>query len=155
MTFYSLSALGLVLSLASACAPTQSAGTDGPPVDLRASAARFYVAYGDAVRAGRGDALAQFYAPTGALRVIDGQARHATRAGLDSVYRGGWQGPAFFAWDSLAFDSVDTEHVLVTGFFRWQTRSAPDTGRYIYAALLQAVDSGLAIRFEHETPAGR
>ena len=59
--------------------------------------------------------------------------------------------PAFFAWEALAFDSIAPGQVLVTGGFLWQSAGQPDTARFIYAALLEAVDSGLAIRFEHET----
>lgn len=143
------------MCLASACAPARPAGTDGPPADLVASATRFFEAYGDALRAGRKEALAQFYEPSGTLRVLDGRQQRLSRSALDSVYRGGWQGPAFFAWENLEFDSLDARHVLVTGFFRWQARGIPDTSRYIYAALLQAGDSGLFLRFEHETAVGR
>lgn len=57
--------------------------------------------------------------------------------------------------DNLEFDSLDAPHVLVTGFFRWQGVGAPDTSRYIYASVLEAVDSGFVIRFEHETAGGR
>lgn len=55
----------------------------------------------------------------------------------------------------VEFDSLDTDRVLVTGFFRWQARGAADTSRYTYAALLEAADSGLVIRVEHETAIGR
>lgn len=145
----------IAMCVATACASPRPETTDGPPADLVASAGRFFDAYGTAVREGRTEALANFYAPAGAIRVLDGQRKRLTRSALDSVYRSGWQAPAFFAWESLEYDSLDTEQVLVTGFFRWQARGAPDTSRYTYAALLQTVDSGLVIRFEHETAIGR
>jgi hypothetical protein len=40
---------------------------------------------------------------------------------------------------------------MVTGNLRWQSQGQRDTSRVIYAALLAVVDTGLAIRFEHET----
>lgn len=64
-------------------------------------------------------------------------------------YLNEWAAPQFFAWDSLRFDSLSTSQVLVTGGFRWQAQGQPDTTRFIYAAVLAAVDSGLAIVFEH------
>jgi hypothetical protein len=146
---------GIAICVVTACASPRPETTDGPPADLVASAGRFFDAYGEAVREGRTEALANFYAPSGAVRVLDGQRKRLTRSALDSMYRSGWQAPAFFAWENLEYDSLDTEQVLVTGFFRWQARGAPDTSRYTYAALLQAVDSGLVIRFEHETAIGR
>jgi hypothetical protein len=155
MTLRALSALCIVIGLASASTPSRPARAGGPPADLVTRAARFFEAYGDALRAGRSEALAQFYEPSGTLRVIDGRRRRLTRSALDSVYRGGWQGPAFFAWENLEFDSLDAKHVFVTGFFRWQSRGAPDTSRYIYAAMLQAADTSLVLRFEHETAVGR
>lgn len=47
--------------------------------------------------------------------------------------------------------SISAGQVVVTGGLRWQTAGKPDTARYIYAALVVAVDSGMAIVFEHET----
>jgi hypothetical protein len=152
MRFPALFAVGVATCLAIACStPPRAALTDGPPRDLVASATRFFDAYGKAVREGRSDALAGFYAPSGAVRVLNGHRQRLTRSALDSMYRGGWQAPAHFAWENLEFDSLDAERVVVTGFFRWQARGASDTSRFTYAALLQAADSGLAIRFEHET----
>lgn len=151
-----LTALAIISAVVSACSPTpESAPADAPPGDLVASATRVFEAYGDAVRGGRPETLARFYAPSGVVRVLDGQRQRMTRAGIDSMYRDGWQAPAFFTWEDLQFDSVDAQQVLVTGFFRWQARTTPDTNRYAYAALLQAADSGLFIRFEHETAVGR
>jgi hypothetical protein len=152
MRFPALSAVSIAMCLTIACStPPRATPTDGPPGDLVASATRFFDAYGNAVRAGRSDALAGFYAPSGAIRVLNGQRERLTRSAIDSMYRGGWQAPAYFAWENLEYDSLDAERVVVTGFFRWQARGAADTSRFTYAALLQAADSGLAIRFEHET----
>jgi hypothetical protein len=41
--------------------------------------------------------------------------------------------------------------VLVTGGFRWQRSGQTDTSRFVYAALRQSADSGMATIFEHET----
>ena len=141
----------LLLILACGSRPEPATRTDGPPVDLRASASAFYDAYGSAISTPRRDAIAGFYHPDGALRVLNGHSRRQTRASIDSGYRGAWSPPAFFAWDALAFDSIAPGQVLVTGGFLWQSAGQPDTAKFIYAALLEAVDSGMAIRFEHET----
>ena len=124
---------------------------DGPPVDLRASAAAFYEAYGSALASARRGDIAGFYHPAGALVVFNGVARRFTRAELQDKYQYSWSPPAFFAWEGLSFDSAGPGEVLVTGGFRWQGAGQRDTVPYIYAALLEAVDSGLAIVFEHET----
>lgn len=78
-------------------------------------------------------------------------ARRFTRAELRSKYLDSWSPPAFFAWEGLHFDSIGPGEVIVTGGFRWQSTGQMDTVPYIYAALLVAVDSGMAIVFEHET----
>ncbi len=139
--------------LAAACAPgaTPAPRRDGPPMDLRAAAAAHYEAYGSALATPRRDAIAGFYHPEGALVVFNGVARRSTRAELDARYRGPWSPPAFFAWEGLTFDAIGADQVIVTGGFRWQGAGQRDTVPYIYAALLVAVDSGLAIVFEHET----
>ena len=124
---------------------------DGPPDDLKASAAALYEAYGSALATPRRGDIAGFYHYDGALRVFNGVARRVTRAELQSQYQGYWSPPAFFAWEGLAFDSIGPGQVIVTGGFRWQSAGQQDTVPYIYAALLVAVDSGMAIVFEHET----
>ena len=143
-----------LLSLGSACSP-RTPSTDGPRSDWRKASVTFYHDYGEALRAHRRETMAQYYSPEGALIVFNGRPRRLSQAGLDSLYRGPWQGPAFFAWDSLRFDSLSPGEVLVTGHFNWQSTATSDTGRFVYAAVLQALDSGLAIRFEHETSAPR
>ena len=135
------------------CKPqSQPPHTDGPPQDLLASAARFYDAYARDLRVGRGRALARYYAPEGALIAFAGHRMRLSRSSIDSIYRTSWQGPVYFAWDSLTFDSLSPSLVLVTGGFRWQAAGSRDTTPFIYVSLLEAVDSGLALRFEHETP---
>jgi hypothetical protein len=124
---------------------------DGPPADLKASAATMYEAYGSALATPRRGAIAGFYHQDGALLVFNGDASRLSRDELKLRYQGSWSPPAFFAWDALVFDSIGPGEVIVTGGFRWQSVGQLDTVPYIYAALLVAVDSGLAIVFEHET----
>lgn len=135
-----------------ACRGQQPRSTDRSSEALLRSAAQFYEAYSQDARAQRREKLAQYYAPTGAVIVLAGQRRYYSREAIDSFYRGPWHGPAYFGWDTLAFDPLSSDLVLVTGRFRWLATGATDTTRFIYAAILQAVDSGLAIRVEHETP---
>jgi hypothetical protein len=143
--------LALALSTAISCRPADGPEPLDQPGDLKAGAASLYDSYTTALTEGRPEALSSFYHPDGAIRVINGFTRRATRAGLDSSYRSGWRPPAFFAWDSLAFDSIAPSQVIVTGTFRWVEQGKRDTTHWLYAALLQASQSGLSIRFEHET----
>lgn len=139
--------------LAMTCAPRLAQGQDlnSPPADLRVAAAAMYEAYGSAIATPRRGALAGFYHYNGAIRVLNGITRRLTRAAIDANYKNSWSPPTFFAWDGLVFDSVAPGEVIVTGGFRWQGVGQRDTVPYVYAALLVAVDSGLAIVFEHET----
>jgi hypothetical protein len=136
-----------------ACAPNQERPllVDGPPADLKASAASLYEQYGAALAAARRGALAAFYHHEGALVVLNGVARRHSREQLNRKYLNAWTPPTYFAWEDMAFDSISPSQVLVTGGFQWQASEQQDTTRYIYAALLVAVDSGMAIVFEHET----
>ncbi len=149
----SVSALTTLSVLVSACAPRSTPGSmrDPPPADLKASAAALYEDYGSALATPRRGDIAGFYHHDGALIVFNGVARRLTRTELQSRYQGSWSPPAFFAWDGLTFDSISPGEVIVTGGFRWQSAGQRDTVCYIYAALLVAVDSGMAIVFEHET----
>jgi hypothetical protein len=125
--------------------------TDAPPTNLRTAAAEHSAAYGAALSAGRRTEIAKFYHYDGALIVFNGVPRRQSQSELRRRYEGSWNPPAYFSWESLSFDSISPTQVLVTGGFRWQAAAQRDTVRYIYAAMLVAVDSGLAITFEHET----
>jgi hypothetical protein len=141
---------GLALCI-SACSPARPHLLDGPPPDLKASSAELFQQYGAAISAPRREALARFYHHQGAVRVLNGARSALTPTELDSIYRGPWIPPEYFAWDALAYDSLGPGLVVVTGGFRWKARDRPDTVRYLYTALLEAVDSGMVIRFEQET----
>jgi hypothetical protein len=143
--------LGVVALLA--CSPSSKSPSfvDGPPADLKASAQELFVQYEAAIKTSRREAIARFYHFDGAIRVLNGTTSRMSRPQLDSVYRTTWTPPAFFAWEELSYDSLDPGTVIVTGGFRWARLGTTDTLRYLYAALVHAVDSGMAIRFEHET----
>lgn len=145
----------LVLVLAAslgACASVRTPiAMDRPPADLTVSAASLYRQYGDALKAGRRSAIADFYHPQGALIVFNGVPRRQSRDELRQQYLTFWSPPDFFEWEGLTFDSISTSQVIVTGGFRWKSAGQPDTARFIYAAVVAAVDSGMAIVFEHET----
>ena len=125
--------------------------TISPPRGLKAAAAAHFEAYGQALAKAQRSAIANFYHFNGALIVLNGAPRRRSRSELRERYEGEWSPPAYFAWETLAFDSLAPGQVIVTGGFRWQTTGQPDTARYIYAAVLVATDSGLGIVFEHET----
>ena len=72
-------------------------------------------------------------------------------SGLFAPWRARTFVPAVFAWDTLAFDSLTPDLVVVTGRFRWVRRGAMDTVTFVYAAIAQPTDSGMVIRMEHET----
>ena len=134
----------------SACALTSSrpSETSGhSTAEVRA----FYTAYEAALKAHRRDTLAQFYHPDGATVVLNGGRMELTFAGVDSLYRGQWQGPAFFAFDSLHVQPLGPSSVLVTGGFKWLPPESRDTGQYIYLSILERTAEGHRIRVEHET----
>ena len=142
---------GLIL----ACSPANDRRpvNDQPPHDLIPSTRRLYDQYQAALRTGQRERLASFYHPDGAVFVING--RHmvmTTRQEIDSVYtRSPWRPPDYFAFEELVFDQLSSDDVVVNGAFLWQSSGALDTTRFRYAAFVTAIDSGMAIRFEHET----
>ena len=143
-------------ALLQGCAsPAPAKQVDRTSSDLGARAAAVFQGYARAITTPHRDSIAGFYHPRGALRVINGVTLRVSRTALDSSYRGPWSPPAYFTFDSLAFDSIAPGQVIVTGEFRWQSKGQPDTVRYLYAGLLEAVGSELFIRFEHETASPR
>jgi hypothetical protein len=146
-----LTGLGLIALLACSYSPRSRSIADRPPAGLKASAQEFFAQYEAAIKTPRREAIAGFYHREGAIRVLNGTTSRLSRLQLDSVYRTTWTPPAFFAWEELSYDSLNPGTVIVTGGFRWARHGATDTLRFLYAAVVQAVDSGMAIRFEHET----
>lgn len=115
------------------------------------TARRMYQAYEAALRAHRSDTLAAFYRPVGARIIVNGNAMDLTGSGIDSLYRGNWQGPSYFAFEDLEFEQISSAQILVTGSFRWLSPQSSDTGRVIYLAIVEQTDVGPRIRLEHET----
>ncbi len=143
----------LTACLLACSSPQDSApSVDGPPSDLVASSRRLYAQYETALQAGDRGRLSWFYHPEGAILVLNGSRMVKTRPALDSLYQGSsWTAPNYFSFDGLVFDSLSPSQVMVTGSFQWQSAGVSDTVVGIYAALVEAVDSSMAIRFEHET----
>ena len=144
---YALLCGGAVLS---ACSPPPERAPDGS--DIAPEAVRqLYAAYEVALRAHHADTLAAFYRPTGARIIVNGIAMDLSNAGLDSIYRGSWEGPSYFAFDDLRFEQISPAQVLVTGGFRWLRPQSVDTMHFIYLAILEQTEVGPRIRLEHET----
>lgn len=144
---------GCLALLVAGCARPQAnpSTLDGPPSSLEAGAAEMFQQYGAALTTPRRELIAGFYAQNGVIRILNGVRENLSRAQLDSVYTGQWNPPDYFAWDQLQYDSLAPGLVLVTGGFLWKGKTSPDTARFLYTALVQAVDSGMVIRFEEET----
>ncbi len=145
-------AMGVLAAVACTVRPAKpSDTTDAPPADLRAAAESMYTRYSAAIATAQRGAIPAFYHQDGALIVFNGESRKMSREALRERYAGSWEPPQYFAWEDLEFAPVSATQVLVTGGFRWQAPAQADTSRFIYAALLEATDSGLGIVFEHET----
>lgn len=122
----------------SACSPPPERASDG--FDIAPEAVRqLYETYEAALRAHRADTLAAFYRPTGARIIVNGIAMDLSNAGLDSIYRGDWEGPSYFAFDDLRFEQISPAQVLVTGGFRWLPPPSVDTMHFIYLAIVEPV----------------
>lgn len=142
----------VVALLLIACRPeTPPQPVDGPPSDLLAASRSLFSQYERALQTGARERLASFYHVEGAHVIFNGQARFRSRALIDSLYRYHWGPPAYFAWDSLQFEALPPTSVVAFGRFRWLRPADADTEHFAYVAVLEAVDSGMAIRLEHET----
>ncbi len=147
MRFRTVVACALIVS---ACSPPAD-GSDEPNAFSAADVRAFYDSYEAALKAQHRDKLAHYYHPQGATIVFDGERMPLTHAGLDSLYTGPWEGPLYFAFDSLHWQPIGPSHLLVTGGFRWLPPESPDTGKYIYLSVVERTATGLRILVEHET----
>ncbi len=145
------SAILCAVTVATACSPAADPAAE--ETELSPEAVReLYDAYETALRAQRGDTLAAFYHPEGASIIVNGARMDLSNAGIDSIYRGTWQGPSYFAFQDLELDQLSRSQVLVTGHFKWLAPESVDTGDVIYLAVVEQTDVGPRIRVEHETP---
>jgi hypothetical protein len=151
LRFLSLAAVGVAVTSCSSPLRTANDVTSDAAVFSDSAARVLYEAYGAALRSHRRDELARFYHPEGATIVFDGVRRVSSLAEIDRRYRERWQGPVFFAFDSLRFEPLGPAHVTVTGGFRWVSQQSADTAKFIYLSILEKTSAGLRIRVEHET----
>ena len=150
-TSQTTSARRLLLAILTLSALACFRGRGAPAADPMAEARAFFDSYVAALRAGQRDRIATFYSASGAYLANNGPAVLMSRAAIDNIYRGtGWQPPVHFAFDTLTFDRLDDDEVLVSGRFRWVT-SRPDTMRVVYLAVLERAPSGYGIKVESET----
>lgn len=142
-----LAAVFCIATGVTACSPSTS-----PESELSSEAGRqFYQRYEAALQARRGDTLAAFYRQDSARIIINGMSLQLSNAGIDSIYRGDWQGPSDFAFEDLHFEPIGPGQLLVTGGFNWIVSESSDTLPFIYLAILEQTDVGPRIRLEHET----
>ena len=120
--------------------------------DLVARAQGFMQAYARDLAAGDRQAVARRYARRGAIFMSGGRKEELSFAQLAQDYASRWTPPASFQWQSLAYELVGEQSVLVTGGFSWATRAGAEPVAYGYAALLVVEDGELRIRLEDETP---
>jgi hypothetical protein len=141
----------LACALAASACTAPAEGSSEPDAFSAPDVGAFYGRYETALQAHRRDTLAHFYHPEGATIVFDGERMPFTHAGLDSLYRGEWEGPVFLAFDSLHWQPISASHGIMTGGFRWLAAEAPDTVEYVYLSVVERSAAGPRILVEHET----
>lgn len=115
-------------------------------IEMEAQA--FMAAYGDDIRAGDRLAIAERYAESGAVMVLDGVGGHRTQEAIAARYGSGWTPPSSFEWLDLAFEPVGMNAVAVSGKFHWG--SGDDVLIYAYGGVLMRENGALSIVLEDE-----
>lgn len=108
----------------------------------------FMSAYAEELRTGNRAAIAECYARSGAVIILNGIVGHVTQEALAAHYSSDWTPPQSFAWVDLSFQPMGRDAVSVTGQFRWGTDA--NILPYSYTGLLKRDDGILRIVLENE-----
>lgn len=155
-----LTAMMAGLALALACMAGGSVAAQDGDVPLPASsdhpavieAKAFMASYRDELLAGDRAALADRYIHDGSFVVGGGENIYSSQAETTAFYAGPkWQPPEAFSWNSLSYEALSLDAVVVTGTFTWDPKGEAGPRTIAYTALLRRDDDGtLRIRLEHE-----
>lgn len=140
-----------IVTLAAACGGLRQAE---PPVTEHEVAA-FMRDYETDLKSGNREAVIARYDSAGVHVLGDGGKVFLPLDSLAAVYRGGWQGPAFFEFLNLSYEPAGEDAMLVLGQFRWADAGATDTAMYSYTGLIRRTPAGLRIRVENESGSDR
>lgn len=120
-----------------------------PESPLIAEAKAFMAAYGEELKAGKRQEIANRYAPEGAYRVGGGGKEYRTFETIRAHYLGKWKPPVRFEWLDLSYEVVGPNAVLVVGRFEWGL--VDKTYPASYTGLLVRRGQSLRIRLEDES----
>jgi hypothetical protein len=143
-----------ILALAPACAagPDARASVSAEEA-LVAEARAFMAAYADELRAGARAAIAARYDRSGAHLLRRGRHLFLSWGEIAALYRrSGWNAPADFEWQQLAYEPAGPDAVVVVGRFLWTESPGAAAEGYSYTALLLRREGALRIRVEDEAP---
>jgi hypothetical protein len=131
-------------------------GEQSRPASLtEGEVAAFMRDYEADLRARNREAVIARYDPGGVYVLGDGRKKFLPIDSLAAAYRAGWQGPAFFEFQNLSYETAGDDAMLVLGQFRWADSSAADTALYTYVGLVRRTPAGLRLRIEDESTKGR
>ena len=148
--------LALALAAAPAAAQPSPPATAAAEAPIVAEARAFMEAYAEDLRRGERGAIAERYDRSGAWRVGPRRTRFETWDQINASYRGRWEAPASFEWQTLAYEPAGPDAVVVVGRFFWwpqKARALEPPLDYSYTALLVRRDGKLRIRVEDEAAA--
>ncbi|PYS99705.1 MAG: hypothetical protein DMF63_10295 [Acidobacteria bacterium] len=110
----------------------------------------FYDAYGEDLRLGRREAIADRYDSRGYYRAGNGAKFLLTFEDSKKHYMTRWTPPKAFEWKNLTFEVLSPESAAVVGLFTYQGPSGP-TDTFSYTAVLNKQPGGWRIRIEDES----
>jgi hypothetical protein len=125
------------------------AAQQGPESVLLIEAKSFMAAYGEDLKAGKRQEIANRYDPEGAYRVGNGAKVYKSFETIRESYLGKWKPPVRFEWHDLSYEVVGPNAVLVIGRFDWGL--ADKTVPLSYTGLLVRRGDTLKIRLEDES----
>jgi len=130
--------------------PTQDQKMESSALTAERELKDFYDAYGEDLRLGRREAIANRYDSRGYYRLGNGAKFLVTFEDSKKHYMTRWTPPKAFEWKDLTFEVLSSESAAVAGRFTYQGPSgAIDT--FSYSALLKKQSGGWRIRIEDES----
>ena len=148
----------LIAASAAALTPACATSSDAPAsawaqAAVVAEARAFMADYARELLAGDRAAIAARYDRGGAHLLRRGRHSFLSWDDIAALYRRpGWNAPAAFEWQGLAYEPAGPDAVVVVGRFVWADAADSPPAAYSYSALLRRQDGVLRIRVEDEAP---
>jgi hypothetical protein len=127
-----------------------SCASSPPEGELLREVERLMAAYAVDLEGADREALGRRYDPRGVHLIFNGENEFLSFDSIGAIYRGEWQPPGRFRWDTLTYELLGPDAVLVVGSFTWEGEGIEGLPVSYTGVLMRQPGGEWRIRLENE-----